>query len=153
VSEAITCFGEYAGVVRKFTFLEDVGLGYLRLGQPTNTLSGGEAQRLKLAAELARPDQGKALVVLDEPTTGLHFEDVSRLVAVLHRMVDMGDSVVVIEHNVDVIKNADWIVDLGPSGGEGGGQIMAEGPPEKIASDKTSEMASFVKRGLEMAAS
>ncbi|MED5330406.1 MAG: excinuclease ABC subunit UvrA [Planctomycetota bacterium] len=153
VSEAITCFGEYAGVLRKLTFLEDVGLGYLRLGQPTNTLSGGEAQRLKLAAELARPDQGKALVVLDEPTTGLHFEDVSRLVAVLHRMVDMGDSVVVIEHNVDVIKNADWIVDLGPSGGEGGGQIMAEGPPEKIASDKTSEMASFVKRGLEMAAS
>ena len=118
--------------------LEDVGLGYLRLGQPSTTLSGGEAQRVKLATQLARVDTGKTLYLLDEPTTGLHFEDIRRLLSVLSRLVDKGNTVVVIEHNLDVVKCADWIVDLGPEGGTGGGQIIATGTPEEVARDDQS---------------
>jgi excinuclease ABC subunit A len=118
--------------------MDDVGLGYMSLGQSSTTLSGGEAQRLKLAAELCRPDTGQTLYILDEPTTGLHFADIERLLTVLHRLVDAGNTMVVIEHNMDVIKTADYLIDLGPEGGDGGGQIVATGPPEKVAKHKKS---------------
>jgi excinuclease ABC subunit A len=112
--------------------LFDVGLGYVHLGQPATTLSGGEAQRVKLASELAKRSTGHTIYLLDEPTTGLHFEDVRKLLTVLSRLVDQGNTVLVIEHNLDVIKSADWIVDLGPEGGSGGGYIVGEGPPEHV---------------------
>ena len=125
-----------------------MGLGYIKLGQPSTQLSGGEAQRVKLATELAKRSTGKTLYILDEPTTGLHFADVDKLVGVLHRLVDAGNSVVVIEHNLDVIKTADHIIDLGPDGGERGGTIIAEGTPEEVAQVENSYTGQFLKEML-----
>jgi excinuclease ABC subunit A len=124
--------------------LFDVGLGYVRLGQPAPTLSGGEAQRVKLASELGKRATGRTIYILDEPTTGLHFEDVRRLLGVLSRLVDAGNTVLVIEHNLDVIKSADWIVDLGPEGGDAGGRVVAEGTPEVIAKTPDSHTGRFL---------
>ncbi len=128
----------------KLQTLYDVGLGYVHLGQPATTLSGGEAQRVKLATELSRRATGRTLYVLDEPTTGLHFADVEKLLEVLHRLVDGGNTVLVIEHNLDVIKTADWIVDLGPEGGDRGGRIIAEGTPEKVAATPGSATGEYL---------
>jgi excinuclease ABC subunit A len=133
ITEALTFFDRQPAILRHIQSLVDVGLGYVRLGQPAPTLSGGEAQRVKLATELARRPTGHTLYVLDEPTTGLHFEDVDRLLHVLHRLVDQGNTVLVIEHNLDVIKTADWVIDLGPEGGRRGGLVVGEGTPEDIA--------------------
>jgi len=128
--------------------LADIGLGYLALGQPSNTLSGGEAQRIKLAYELAKESRGQTLYVLDEPTTGLHFADTDHLIAVLHRLVDVGNTVVTIEHNLDIVKEADWVVDLGPEGGAGGGHIVAEGPPEAVAATTASHTGRWLRELL-----
>jgi excinuclease ABC subunit A len=144
IEEALDFFGAVPAIARHLQTLTDVGLGYVRLGQPAPTLSGGEAQRVKLAAELQKRSTGRTVYVLDEPTTGLHFEDISRLLSVLGRLVDAGNSVIVIEHNLDVIKTADWIIDLGPEGGSGGGQIVATGTPEDVASDSASHTGSFL---------
>ncbi len=122
----------------------DVGLGYVRLGQPATTLSGGEAQRVKLAAELQKRSNGRSIYVLDEPTTGLHFEDIRKLLLVLQGLVDKGNTVLTIEHNLDVIKSADWVIDLGPEGGSGGGTIMATGTPEKVAKVAESHTGRFL---------
>jgi excinuclease ABC subunit A len=148
VIEAKALFQNHREIARILTTLEDVGLGYLKLGQPSPTLSGGEAQRIKLSRELARVGTGKTLYILDEPTTGLHFEDVKKLLAVLDRLVDAGNTVVVIEHNLDVIKCADWVVDLGPEGGEDGGRIIAEGTPEEVARVKESYTGQFLAKHL-----
>jgi excinuclease ABC subunit A len=137
IDEALVFFEKQPTIARHIQALVDVGLGYVRLGQPAPTLSGGEAQRVKLATELARRATGHTFYVLDEPTTGLHFEDVNRLLTVLHRLVDQGNTVLTIEHNVDVIKTADWIIDLGPEGGKRGGTITAIGTPEAVAKTKT----------------
>jgi excinuclease ABC subunit A len=138
VRDALTLFENVPRIRKRLAVMDDVGLGYMSLGQSSTTLSGGEAQRLKLAAELCRPDTGQTLYILDEPTTGLHFADIERLLTVLHRLVDAGNTMVVIEHNMDVIKTADYLIDLGPEGGDGGGQIVATGPPEKVAKHKKS---------------
>jgi excinuclease ABC subunit A len=137
VSEALEFFERQPSILRHIESLNDVGLGYVRLGQPAPTLSGGEAQRVKLATELARRPTGHTFYVLDEPTTGLHFEDVRRLLEVLHRLVDQGNTVLVIEHNLDVVKTADWVIDMGPEGGRRGGTVVGEGTPEQIAKMKT----------------
>ena len=129
--------------------IHDVGLGYIRLGQPATTLSGGEAQRVKLATELSRRSTGRTMYILDEPTTGLHTADIAKLLSILHRLADGGDTVVVIEHNLDVIKTADHIIDLGPEGGEGGGRIVAEGTPEKIVSVPESYTGKYLKPMLD----
>ena len=145
VEEAREFFDAVPMIARKLQTLMDVGLSYIRLGQSSTTLSGGEAQRVKLATELSKRDTGKTLYILDEPTTGLHFADIKQLLSVLHRLRDQGNTIVVIEHNLDVIKTADWIVDLGPEGGSGGGQIIATGTPEQVANVEGSHTARFLK--------
>jgi len=132
-------------VFDKLNILHEVGLGYLRLGQSATTLSGGEAQRVKLATELSRRATGRTLYILDEPTTGLHFEDIKRLLGVLHQLVDKGNTVVIIEHNLDVVKGADWIIDMGPDGGIRGGQLIAEGTPKDVAKAKGSITGQYLK--------
>jgi excinuclease ABC subunit A len=149
IAEATGLFEHHREIARILTTLEDVGLGYIKLGQPSPTLSGGEAQRIKLSRELARVGTGKTLYILDEPTTGLHFEDVKKLLGVLDRLVDAGNTVVVIEHNLDVIKCADWIIDIGPEGGADGGLVIAEGTPEEVARAKESYTGQFLARVLE----
>ncbi|MDC1142844.1 excinuclease ABC subunit UvrA [Planctomycetota bacterium] len=146
VEESVGFFENHKKIHRIASTLNDVGLSYVRLGQPSTTLSGGEAQRVKLATELARPDTGHTLYILDEPTTGLHFHDVNRLVTVLQRLVDKGNTAVIIEHNLDVIKCADWLIDLGPEGGDGGGTLVAEGTPQDVANVKGSYTGQFLKR-------
>jgi excinuclease ABC subunit A len=148
VSEASEFFHNIPGIRNKLEMLDEVGLGYIRLGQSATTLSGGEAQRVKLSKELSRRATGRTFYILDEPTTGLHFEDVQKLLHVLFRLVDQGNTVVVIEHNLDVIKCADWIIDLGPEGGEAGGYIIAEGTPEQVARVENSSTGQFLSRGL-----
>jgi excinuclease ABC subunit A len=148
VTEAAEFFGAVPAIAKKLHTLLDVGLGYVRLGQSATTLSGGEAQRVKLSLELSKRDTGRTLYILDEPTTGLHFHDVKLLLGVLHRLRDAGNTVVVIEHNLDVIKTADWIVDLGPEGGDGGGRIVAEGTPEQLAASKASYTGRYLKHAL-----
>lgn len=144
VEEALSLFSELPRLQRKLQTLHDVGLGYIRLGQQATTLSGGEAQRVKLSTELSKIGTGKTIYILDEPTTGLHFEDIRMLLSVLNKLVDKGNTVVVIEHNLDVIKTADWIVDLGPEGGQQGGEIVAEGPPEEVSKNSTSYTGQFL---------
>ncbi|NLV91840.1 MAG: excinuclease ABC subunit UvrA [Firmicutes bacterium] len=149
IEEALEFFKNIPSIHRKLQTLNDVGLGYMRLGQPATTLSGGEAQRVKLATELSRRSNGKTLYILDEPTTGLHIADVKRLLGVLHRLVDAGDAVLVIEHNLDVIKTADYIIDLGPEGGSGGGRVVAQGTPEEVAAVPESYTGQFLRPLLE----
>ena len=149
VDEALVFFENHEKIVRKLQLLQDVGLGYIQLGQPSTTLSGGEAQRVKLSTELSRRPTGRTVYVLDEPTTGLHVADVDRLVQILRRLAAAGNTVLVIEHNLDVIKTADWIVDLGPDGGDAGGQIVAEGTPEEIVRVKKSFTGQYLKPILE----
>ena len=151
VEEAVTFFENVPSVRRKIETLYDVGLSYVKLGQPSTTLSGGEAQRIKLATELSRRSTGKTIYILDEPTTGLHFADVHKLVNILHKLADGGNTVVVIEHNLDVIKAADYIIDLGPEGGDGGGTVIAEGTPEEVAKNPASYTGLYVKKMLEKA--
>ena len=149
VADALDFFEHQPRIRTKLELLNDVGLGYIHLGQSATTLSGGEAQRVKLATELAKRDTGRTLYILDEPTTGLHFEDVRLLLEVLHRLVDKGNTVVVIEHNLDVVKTADWVIDLGPEGGELGGRVVAEGPPERVAQNKASHTGQFLRKVLQ----
>jgi excinuclease ABC subunit A len=141
-------FASIPAIVRKLDTLLDVGLGYVKLGQSATTLSGGEAQRVKLSLELSKRDTGRTLYILDEPTTGLHFHDIALLLQVLHRLRDHGNTVVVIEHNLDVIKTSDWIVDMGPEGGDGGGRIVVEGPPAAVAQEAQSHTGRYLRRLL-----
>jgi excinuclease ABC subunit A len=151
IEEALEFFAHIPKIKRRLQTLHDVGLDYMRLGQPATTLSGGEAQRVKLAAELAKVATGQTLYILDEPTTGLHFADIQRLLEVLQRLVDAGNSVVVIEHNLDVIKTADRIVDMGPEGGEEGGRLMVAGTPEEVAAVEESYTGRFLRELVEPA--
>ena len=148
VEEGLEFFSSIPKIKRKLQTLYDVGLGYVKIGQPATTLSGGEAQRVKLSTELSRRSTGKTVYILDEPTTGLHTADVHKLIEVLHRLVDNGNSVIVIEHNLDVIKTADWILDLGPEGGDEGGEIIAQGTPEQVAATEGSYTGQYLKKLL-----
>jgi excinuclease ABC subunit A len=148
VEEALIFFDAIPSIKKKLITLNDVGLGYITLGQSATTLSGGEAQRIKLAKELSKRSTGKTLFVLDEPTTGLHFADIELLLNVLNRLKDQGNTIVVIEHNLDVVKTADWIIDLGPEGGSDGGSIVASGTPEEIAKITQSFTGQFLKKML-----
>ncbi|MBU1065308.1 ATP-binding cassette domain-containing protein, partial [bacterium] len=148
VDEAVSFFDKIPRLQKKLTTLNDVGLGYIKLGQQATTLSGGEAQRVKLATELSKVGTGRTLYILDEPTTGLHFEDIKLLLEVLNRLVDQGNTIIVIEHNLDVIKTADHVIDLGPEGGDQGGTIVAAGTPENIAATANSYTGQFLKKVL-----
>ena len=148
VEDALAFFKAVPTLARKLTTLMEVGLGYIRLGQAATTLSGGEAQRVKLALELSKRDTGRTLYILDEPTTGLHFADIDLLLKVLRQLVDAGNTMVVIEHNLDVIKTADWVIDMGPLGGSGGGQVVATGTPEQIALNPASVTGRYLQRLL-----
>ena len=149
VSEALDFFSAIPKIKRKLQTIEDVGLGYVHLGQPATTLSGGEAQRMKLAAELHRQSHGKSFYILDEPTTGLHFADVHKLTEILQRLAEGGNTVVVIEHNLDVIKTADYIIDIGPEGGDNGGTVIANGTPEEVAGMEGTYTGIYIKKMLE----
>lgn len=146
--QALEFFENIPSIARKLQTLVDVGLGYIALGQPATTLSGGEAQRIKLASELSRRPTGRTLYILDEPTTGLHMADVEKLLGVMHALVTAGNSMVVIEHNLDVIKSADWLIDMGPEGGSGGGTILSAGTPEQIAKTSQSYTGQYLKSML-----
>jgi excinuclease ABC subunit A len=148
IEEASLFFEHHRSIKRKLDMLKKVGLGYIKLGQQANTLSGGESQRIKLAKELSKVYTGRTLYILDEPTTGLHFQDIQLLLNVLHNLTDKGNTVLVIEHNLDVIKTSDWIIDIGPNGGENGGDIIAEGTPEQIVKVKHSQTAKYLKKLL-----
>jgi excinuclease ABC subunit A len=145
VEEALKFFDAVPSIKNKLQTLSDVGMGYVHLGQPATTLSGGEAQRVKLATELSKRATGKTFYILDEPTTGLHFDDVARLLQVLSRLVESGNTVVVIEHNLDVIKTADWVIDLGPEGGDKGGRLVAAGTPEQVARTRDSHTGRYLR--------
>jgi excinuclease ABC subunit A len=148
VQEALPFFENHRKINRILQTLHDVGLDYIKLGQSALTLSGGEAQRVKLAKELSRVDTGRTIYILDEPTTGLHFADIQRLLNVLHRLTDAGNTVIIIEHNLDVVKTADWLIDLGPEGGDAGGYIVAQGPPEKVTQMSESYTGQFLQQVL-----
>ena len=148
IGEALGFFESIPAVRSKLSTLVDVGLGYMKLGQSATTLSGGEAQRVKLATELSKRSTGKTFYILDEPTTGLHFADIENLLSVLHRLVDMGNTVVVIEHNLEVVKTADWIIDLGPGGGDLGGEVMAKGTPQQLTENKNSYTGLYLRKIL-----
>jgi excinuclease ABC subunit A len=148
IEDAAEFFKPIASIHRYLATLVDVGLGYVRLGQPAPTLSGGEAQRVKLASELQKRSTGRTIYILDEPTTGLHFEDIRKLLAVINGLVDKGNTVIVIEHNLDVIKTSDWIVDMGPEGGAGGGSVVATGTPEDVALNTDSYTGHFLAEAL-----
>ena len=148
VEDALPVFTNIPRIREKLQVLNDVGLGYMELGQSATTLSGGEAQRVKLSTELSKRSTGRTLYILDEPTTGLHFADVDKLLKVLHALVDQGNTVLVIEHNLDVVKTSDYIIDLGPEGGDGGGEIVAEGSPEEVAKNRRSYTGSYLGKVL-----
>ena len=148
VNQAVEFFEPQPKILRKIKTIQDVGLGYIKLGQSSTSLSGGESQRIKLATELSRPSTGKTLYILDEPTTGLHFEDVNKLISILQRLADGGNTVIVIEHNLDVIKTADHIIDLGPEGGDKGGEVIAVGTPEEVAENDKSYTGAYLKKML-----
>ncbi|MBO5960381.1 MAG: excinuclease ABC subunit UvrA, partial [Paludibacteraceae bacterium] len=145
INQAVEFFENQPTIIRKIKTLQEVGLGYIKLGQPSTTLSGGESQRVKLATELSKRDTGKTLYILDDPTTGLHFEDIRVLLDVLHKLADKGNTILIIEHNLDVIKCADHIIDMGPEGGKNGGQIIATGTPSEIANNPNSITGEFLK--------
>jgi excinuclease ABC subunit A len=148
VSQALEFMGAIPRIRNKLNTLEEVGLGYITLGQSATTLSGGEAQRVKLSKELSKRGTGRTIYILDEPTTGLHFHDIAKLLDVLHKLVDSGNTIVIIEHNLDVIKTADWIIDLGPEGGDRGGEIIAAGTPEQVAKVTKSYTGQYLRKML-----
>ncbi len=148
VEEALTFFEDIPAIYDRLKTLDQVGLGYLELGQSATTLSGGEAQRVKISSELYRPHLQKTIYILDEPTIGLHYEDVKKLIEILQRLVDKGNTVLVIEHNMDLIKSSDYVIDIGPEGGQGGGQIVAKGTPEEVANVEKSYTGKYLKKVL-----
>ncbi|GAE22710.1 excinuclease ABC subunit A [Bacteroides pyogenes JCM 10003] len=148
INRAVEFFENVPQILNKIKVLQDVGLGYIKLGQSSTTLSGGESQRVKLATELAKRDTGKTLYILDEPTTGLHFEDIRILMGVLNKLVDKGNTVIVIEHNLDVIKMADYLIDMGPEGGKGGGEVLSFGTPEEVAKSLQGYTPKFLREEI-----
>ena len=149
INQAVEFFENVPEILRKIKTIQNVGLGYIKLGQPSTTLSGGESQRVKLSTELSKKDTGKTLYILDEPTTGLHFEDIRILMNVLQELVDRGNTVIIIEHNLDVIKLADYVIDMGPEGGRNGGQLLSSGTPEEVAQSPLGYTPRFLKQELD----